>query len=183
MIYLVRPNRCPVQVMQGFATMLGIPKSAVTNVTLANSSQQAQTWHLLASSSSVNAITAVYHVTIQPPAPSNTINSSAVAVGLLTAPTVARLLSSAEPAQSQAALGFAVTQVMQSYRIGLCGNGICEVGERRITSNGSQLALQGTCPEDCPLQYIQCPSSNSSITCSERGSCLSSQGICNCFPG
>ena len=181
------------QVLQGFATMLSLPTSAVVGIAFANHSQQAQTRRLLAAPPSEAAAAAsgadmAVTVTIQPPVPSNvtssTFNSSALAVGHLTAPTVARLLSSAEPVQSQSALGFAVTKVTQSYRTGACGNGICEVGERGIKGTGNQSALlKGSCPDDCPVEYMACASFQSSRTCSGRGSCLSSQGICSCFPG
>lgn len=178
------------QVMQGFATMLSVPTSAVVGVNFANNSQQTQARRLLAvpASNATAAIDTAVAVIIQPPVPSNdthsTVNSSALAVGHLTAPTVARLLSSAELVQSQSALGFAVMQVTQSYRIGTCGNGICEVGERGIKGRDSQSALlKGSCPDDCPVEYMACASNQSRSTCNGRGSCLSSQGICNCFPG
>ena len=162
--------------------MLGIPVSAFV---ILNISQLPQTRHLLASATSnaTAATTQVANAVIQPPVASNSNVSIASAVYRLTAPTVARLLSSSEPVQSQSALGFAVTQVTQSYRIGTCGNGICEVGERGIRGNGTQAALlEGSCPGDCLMQYVACPTKQSN-TCSGRGSCLSSQGICSCFPG
>ena len=164
--------------------MLGIPASAFVTLSI---SQPTQTRRLLASATSnaTAATTQVATAIIQPPVTlsSNSNGSIASAADRLTAPTVARLLSSSEPAQSQSALGFAVTQVTQSYRIGACGNGICEVGERGIRGNGSQAALlQGSCPADCLVQYMACPA-NQSSTCSGRGSCLSSQGVCSCSPG
>ncbi|KAL0020441.1 hypothetical protein WJX77_003488 [Trebouxia sp. C0004] len=192
------------RVAQGFATMLQTPASAIASIALANGSQRSHARHLLASatppaspsvtlaaspaSSASLAATAVaasasqaVTVVIHPPA-SNSSNASALAAGPLTAPTVARLLGSADLAPSQSALGFAITQVTQSHRVGICGNGICEVGERGIQSNGSQMHLQGSCPEDCPVQYSACPA-NDSTPCSGKGTCLSSQGVCNCFPG
>ena len=160
--------------------MLDIPASAFVSL---NISLPTQTRRLLASSTSnaAAATTQVATAIIQPPVASN--RSMASALYRLTAPTVARLLSSSEPVQSQSALGFDITQVTQSYRIGTCGNGICEVGERAIMGNGSQAALlEGSCPGDCPVQYMACPG-NQSSTCSGRGSCLSSQGVCSCYPG
>ena len=170
------------QVIQGLSTMLNIPASAFFSL---NISQPTPTRRLMSSSTSnaAAATTQVATATIQPPVTTNSNGSIASAVYRLTAPTVARLLSSSEPVQSQSALGFAVTQVTHSYRIGTCGNGICEVGERGIRDNGSQAALlEGSCPEDCPVQYMACPA-NQSSTCSGKGSCLSSQGACSCFPG
>ena len=170
------------QVIQGLSTMLDIPPSAFVSLNL---SQSTQTKRLLASSTSNATAAAVQVATaiIQPPATSNISGPTASTFIRLTAPTVARLLSSSEPVQSLSALGFAVTHVTQSYRIGACGNGICEVGERGIRGNGSQPALlEGSCPGDCPVQYMPCPVSQSRA-CGERGSCLSSQGMCSCFPG
>lgn len=172
------------QVIQGLSTMLDIPPSAFVSL---NISQPIQTRRLLAASTS-NATAAaaavqVASAIIQPPVTSNISGPTASASTRLTAPTVARLLSASEPVQSLSALGFAVTQVTQSYRIGACGNGICEVGERGIKGNGSQAALlEGSCPGDCPVQYMPCPVSQSRA-CGGRGSCLSSQGMCSCFPG
>ena len=191
--------------------MLQIPASAIVSLVFANSSQQSNATSAaspvgLTASPSATAVagsanssvgssatpvpsaTAVeastsqaVTITIDPPL-SNSSNTSALAAGPLTAPTVARLLGSANLAQSQSALGFAVTQVMQSYRVGICGNGICEVGERGIQGNGSQLTLQGSCPKDCPVQYSAC-STNQNTSCSGKGSCLNSQGVCDCFVG
>ncbi len=192
--------------------MLQIPASAIASVAFANNSQQSNARRLLAfanSSASPSATSAAgsaspsatsaagsaspsatsaaasanqaVTVIIHPP-PSNSSNASALAAGPLTAPTVARLLGSADPTQSQSVLGFAVTQVMQSYRVGSCGNSICEVGERGIQGNSSQSALEGSCPGDCPVLYSACPAPLSTV-CSGKGSCLSTQGVCDCFPG
>ena len=171
-----------VQVIQGLSTMLHIPASALVSL---NISQPIQTRRLLAfpTSNATAATTQLASAIIQPQVTSNSKRSIASAAYRLTAPTVARLLSSSEPVQSQSALGFDVTQVTQSYRIGTCGNGICEVGERGIRGDGSQAALlEGSCPGDCPMQYMACPANHGS-TCSGKGSCLSSQGVCSCFPG
>ena len=171
-----------VQVIRGLGTMLDTPASAFVSITI---SQPTQTRRLLASSTShaTAATSQVVTAIIQPPVASNSSVPMASAASSLTAPTVARLLSSSQPIQSQSALGLAVMQVTQSYRIGTCGNGICEVGERGIKGNGSQAALlEGSCPGDCPVQYTACPSNQSSV-CSSRGSCMSSQGVCSCFMG
>lgn len=101
--------------------------------------------------------------------------------GPLTAASAARLLGSTDLAQSQANLGFAVTTVIQAYRVGVCGNGVCEVGERALNSS-SGAGLLGSCPADCPGPYADCPS-NGSLACSGKGQCLTNQGMCNCYPG
>ena len=189
------------EVVQGFATILQIPTSSIASVTFSNSSQQLVSRSLQASStdssanvvadptsspaspsdSTVTTARQTVVVTIQPPITSAS-NQSAAVTSPLTAPTVARLLAPTDATQAQAALGFAVTQVTQTNRVGICGNGVCEVGERGVVSNGSQAGLKGSCPSDCPVQYSACPTGGDSV-CSKRGTCLSSQGVCNCFPG
>jgi len=55
-------------------------------------------------------------------------------------------------------------------RRGICGNGICEVGEN--------------CPEDCPLQFNDCIPNMKGTLCSGHGACLAgSSGECSCFQG
>ena len=72
--------------------------------------------------------------------------------------------------------GMTVQEVPMAGRSGLCGNGICEVGERSIGST-----TLGTCPEDCGLPSIDCPGENGS--CNSHGTCMPSSGICVCFDG
>lgn len=120
-------------------------------------------------------------VVIHPWHAGNATNSSGLGQGPLTAPSAARLLRSTDLAQSQASFGFAVVKVAQAYRVGVCGNGVCEVGERAV--NGSSGAgLLGSCPADCPAPYVQCPT-NGTVACSGKGQCLTSQGSCSCYPG
>lgn len=96
-------------------------------------------------------------------------------------------------------------------RQGICGNGLCEVGEEPLLSDGT---ASGTfCPQDC-LEHLTCPgtkaddnshllpptadnkfndeaevtllaASNSwrASTCSGRGLCTAATGACDCYRG
>ena len=195
------------QIADGFATMLQVPTAAIASVTFANTTQNSAARRLLAAANSPNpaanasaaspaasavastaaaAATQTVTVTVNPWQASNTSSTSALGQGPLqqgplTAPSAARLLSSNDLAQSQTSLGFAVKTVKQAYRIGMCGNGVCEVGERAV-NDSSGAGLLGSCPADCPAPYAQCPT-NGTVACSGNGQCLSSQGACNCYPG
>ena len=52
-----------------------------------------------------------------------------------------------------------------AQRQSVCGNNICEIGERL------------TCKKDC-LPYRRCPSD-----CSNRGTCITTTGVCDCWTG
>lgn len=52
-----------------------------------------------------------------------------------------------------------------------------QVGER--TSVGVQ---NGTCPQDCPIAYTLCPSTDVGL-CGAKGRCYSDSGTCDCFAG
>ena len=53
----------------------------------------------------------------------------------------------------------------QAGRLGVCGNGICEVGERSVEGS-----INGTCPQDCGFE-------------SKVGWCGSGAGGCSCHQG
>lgn len=57
-------------------------------------------------------------------------------------------------------------------RVGLCGNGICEVGERTVEG-----LVEGSCPQDCSFPSMACPE-----TCG-AGACMPALGTCRCFAG
>mmetsp|Transcript_40426 Transcript_40426/g.114473 ORF Transcript_40426/g.114473 Transcript_40426/m.114473 type:complete len:1081 (+) Transcript_40426:226-3468(+) len=65
----------------------------------------------------------------------------------------------------------------------VCGNGRCEMEESAWRRGANR------CQGDCPLQLYDCPRGqnptlgSSTYICSGRGSCLVSQGDCNCFHG
>ena len=195
------------QIAEGFATMLQVPNAAIASVTFASRTQNPAARRLLAAgngpsldanassaspaasavvSTAAAAATQTVTVIVNPWQASNASGTSALGQGPLqqgplTAPSAARLLSSNDLAQSQTSLGFAVKAVKQAYRIGICGNGLCEVGERAVVQ-GPGAGLVGSCPSDCPVPYVQCPY-NGTVVCSGNGQCLSSQGTCNCYPG
>ena len=67
---------------------------------------------------------------------------------------------------------------VQQEACGICGNGICEAGERCDTGG------TGCCAQDCSLSLSACPSAaGSTVPCSGSGVCLPSSGVCTCFSG
>lgn len=65
------------------------------------------------------------------------------------------------------------------HRIGVCGNGICEVGEACSTSDVSETSC---CPKDCHTSANSCPvDARSGQPCSGRGTCLAYAGECECW--
>jgi hypothetical protein len=67
---------------------------------------------------------------------------------------------------------------VQQGACGICGNEVCEAGER-CDAGGT-----GCCVQDCPLTLSSCPSAaGSTVPCSGSGVCLPSSGVCSCFSG
>mmetsp|Transcript_36355 Transcript_36355/g.102699 ORF Transcript_36355/g.102699 Transcript_36355/m.102699 type:complete len:894 (-) Transcript_36355:276-2957(-) len=63
-------------------------------------------------------------------------------------------------------------------RAGVCGNGVCELGEQSVGD------VKGSCPSDCALSFNVCPVGNAnSKACSGRGLCSPATGVCDCQPG
>lgn len=75
--------------------------------------------------------------------------------------------SAAQPAGAPVKLGNDSTV----ERVGTCGNGICETGERTVAG-----LVQGSCPADCGPPSQPCPGA-----CAGHGTCTSASGTCNCF--
>jgi hypothetical protein len=83
-------------------------------------------------------------------------------------------------------LANAVTQSSSAYKpltqpvvasTGLCGNGVCEVGELCDGTNAATC-----CNDDCPIEWKQCPvPSGSSYSCGGQGKCIAATGKCECF--
>lgn len=69
------------------------------------------------------------------------------------------------------------TSVQSLRRDGVCGNGICEAGERCDESVSS-----ACCVSDCPMVLSSCPApAGSSVPCGGNGLCLLASGSCECF--
>ena len=75
----------------------------------------------------------------------------------------------AQPEGAQAAL----IAVPMANRTGVCGNKICEVGERAVSGGAN-----GTCPKDCAAPLKSC-----SGGCGSHGTCMPASGMCQCWKG
>ncbi|GMH43936.1 hypothetical protein BSKO_11870 [Bryopsis sp. KO-2023] len=80
-----------------------------------------------------------------------------------------------------------LVDVRNPSRIGICGNGICEIGEQEVFAHGVE--GESACPEDCPFPIRMCPSPTiggvgiQKEPCGMNGRCLMASGTCNCFKG
>ncbi|GMH43479.1 hypothetical protein BSKO_11401 [Bryopsis sp. KO-2023] len=73
-------------------------------------------------------------------------------------------------------------KVLTEDKVGVCGNGICELDERPVM-NGEE---SDGCPLDCMVPLIHPPSTEiqgRSVHCSGRGKPLFVSGTCQCFAG
>ena len=86
----------------------------------------------------------------------------------------AALPTAAAAAATSPDAGIQLLNTPQPSRTGICGNGICEIGERSTVE-----AIDGTCPQDCGTPAVVCSSECSST----GGTCLPSTGLCQCFTG
>ncbi|EFJ11962.1 hypothetical protein SELMODRAFT_425768 [Selaginella moellendorffii] len=73
-------------------------------------------------------------------------------------------------------------------RAGVCGNGLCERGERCTSVGASATTFRTSCClQDCPYVSAVCPAPMAgpmkNKTCSGRGICLEASGQCDCFRG
>ena len=79
-----------------------------------------------------------------------------------------------------------VSSIKEVTRTGVCGNGICEIGER-CTWDGKSATTDSPscCQDDCPYVASNCrtKSANRQIVCSGHGICFDSTGECSCFVG
>ena len=76
--------------------------------------------------------------------------------------------------------------VMEVKRVGVCSNGVCEVGEMSDPLNPT--SVSGTCPQDCPITKL-CPMPVRPAVglpmtpCASMGRCDEETGSCSCQPG
>ncbi|BDA48393.1 probable disintegrin and metalloproteinase with thrombospondin mo at N-terminal half [Coccomyxa sp. Obi] len=63
-------------------------------------------------------------------------------------------------------------------RAAICGNQVCEPGER-APADANNLG----CPGDCPFGLVPCPSPSGGTPCGGHGFCLSAWGTCQCWIG
>ncbi|DBB00425.1 TPA: hypothetical protein ACH3X3_002146 [Trebouxia sp. C0006] len=75
--------------------------------------------------------------------------------------------------------------VLAIAAVAVCGNGVCELGER---PNATAIGVNATggCPEDCFVPYVVCPIPTGSLSMcggTPRGQCLTSSGACACSTG
>lgn len=83
--------------------------------------------------------------------------------------------------------GVKMQSVPHAKRVGICGNGVCERGERCDQFGQSQTSSGSCCMKDCPYVPTSCPAPadgpNANLPCSKNGLCLDSRGHCDCFQG
>ena len=86
----------------------------------------------------------------------------------------------AEASGAAAATQFPFAPVAEPSVImgGVCGNGLCEFGER-CEAHGSNGA--SCCRDDCPLLFHPCPTTpGAALPCGGNGACIASSGGCRC---
>lgn len=85
----------------------------------------------------------------------------------------AQLPSAAATVAANSSSGISLVSTPEASREGICGNNICEIGERTTVG-----AIDGTCPTDCGLPATACAEG-----CGPGGNCLPSTGVCQCYVG
>ncbi|CAL8471031.1 g10573 [Coccomyxa elongata] len=75
--------------------------------------------------------------------------------------------------------------VLDVAAVAVCGNSVCEIGERPVANTSSTVGSAG-CPIDCPVEFVPCPvPPGSASPCGgrPRGVCASASGACACGRG
>ena len=81
-------------------------------------------------------------------------------------------------ASETSGLGIQVEEVLSVAKTGVCGNGVCEVGERCDSADS-----ENCCKADCPFLLQACPTDAFGNECGGHGKCLRASGTCECFTG
>jgi hypothetical protein len=85
------------------------------------------------------------------------------------------LEAAATAAQSSGALSGLSFESSQIVANTICGNHVCEAGERCQSINDN-----ACCAQDCPFVLRTCPAPKG-VECSGHGACLRASGACDCF--
>ena len=106
------------------------------------------------------------------------VNATGAAIGATNLMVVQQLLDA--PINDR----FSVQALVGFQREPVCGNGLCEQGERCDKGSVEDCDPLLTCVEDCPLSTSFCPYvEGSSVFCSGHGSCQPVLGECLCYDG
>jgi hypothetical protein len=81
-------------------------------------------------------------------------------------------------------------RVMLVQRVGVCGNGVCEVGERQLLNSEGDVLQEAAaaCVQDCPGSLALCPApvgpvGDADRECGGNGRCIRTSGTCYCNAG
>jgi hypothetical protein len=81
-------------------------------------------------------------------------------------------------------------RVMLAQRVGVCGNGLCEVGERQLLNAEGEVLQEAAapCAQDCPGTFMLCPAPVGPVgypdrECGGNGRCIRETGTCDCSAG
>ncbi|KAF6266656.1 hypothetical protein COO60DRAFT_1623446 [Scenedesmus sp. NREL 46B-D3] len=120
---------------------------------------------------------------------------SAVGMGVLQLgyALASNLQQQADSRQAPVGEGAASVQlqdVLLVQRLGVCGNGLCEVGERALLNAAGEAIKEAAapCPQDCPFSFAMCPAPWGGVgdrraECGGNGKCIRSQRVCDCYTG
>eukprot|EP00803_Ostreobium_quekettii_P008218 evm.model.scf_449.4 EVM.evm.TU.scf_449.4 scf_449:24370-31826(+) len=86
-----------------------------------------------------------------------------------------------------------LTDINGMARLGICGNGVCEIGEQVVHADSTEGFAAGSsdagCREDCKIPLHMCAQSapedgnGQPKQCGGHGTCLIASGACQCFAG
>eukprot|EP00892_Ulva_mutabilis_P000038 jgi/Ulvmu1/10034/UM059_0083.1 len=93
----------------------------------------------------------------------------------------AQALQQEAAAPDSPAVQVLLSRVDHVGRAGVCGNGVCEVGE--LVAVAADGTVAPGCAQDCPAPVLACPLNATGATCSGRGLCIFGTGACSCAAG